>query len=73
MTLEQKKAFAKNVRHLKVDTGVTFRAIADKAGVSETYINNILRCDKPPSADVLMACADLFGVTIDSLLRSAAK
>lgn len=69
MTDEQRKKFYRKVKHLMIDTGVTQQEIAEAAGTSEKFVSKVVTGCKNPTANILIAMSDKFGVTIDELIR----
>ena len=51
------------MERLMAETGLTYRALADKTALSAGYLNHIVHGNRPvPSNDVLARLADAFGV-----------
>ncbi len=51
------------IERLLAETGLTYRALADKTGLSAGYLNHIVHGNRPvPSNDVLARLAAAFGV-----------
>ncbi len=51
------------IERLMVETGTTYRGLADKAGLSAGYLNHIVHGNRPvPSNDVLARIATALGV-----------
>ena len=51
------------VERLMTETGLTYRALADKTGLSAGYLNHIVHGNRPvPSNEVLARLAAAFGV-----------
>ena len=51
------------IERLMGETGVTYRALAEKTGLSAGYLNHIVHGNRPvPSNDVLARLAEAFGV-----------
>jgi len=51
------------IERLMADTGLTYRALADKTGLSAGYLNHIVHGNRPvPSNDVLARIAKALGV-----------
>jgi len=45
------------------ETGTTYRALADKSGLSAGYLNHLVHGNRPvPSNDVIQSLADALGV-----------
>jgi transcriptional regulator with XRE-family HTH domain len=55
--------FGPTIENLMVETGTTYRGLADKAGLSAGYLNHIVHGNRPvPSNDVIERIADSLGV-----------
>jgi len=51
------------IERLMADTGLTYRALADKTGLSAGYLNHIVHGNRPvPSNEVLARIAKALGV-----------
>jgi transcriptional regulator with XRE-family HTH domain len=51
------------IERLMADTGITYRALADKTGLSAGYLNHIVHGNRPvPSNDVLARIGKALGV-----------
>lgn len=55
------------LNELVIKSGKTYEQIADDAGIGRSTFAKAMRGQYPPSADILVALADYFGVTIDFL------
>ena len=54
------------IEHLMVETGTTYRGLADKADLSAGYLNHIVHGNRPvPSNEVLAKIAKALGVQPD--------
>jgi transcriptional regulator with XRE-family HTH domain len=54
------------IERLMAETGVTYRALAEKTGLSAGYLNHIVHGNRPvPSNDVLARIAKALGVQPD--------
>jgi transcriptional regulator with XRE-family HTH domain len=54
------------IERLMTETGVTYRGLADKTGLSAGYLNHIVHGNRPvPSNDVLAKIAKALGVKAD--------
>jgi transcriptional regulator with XRE-family HTH domain len=50
--------FGKTVQSLMAETGTTYRALADKTGLSAGYLNHLVHGNRPvPSNDVIKSLA----------------
>ena len=57
------EAFGPTVQRLMAETGVTYRALADKSGLSAGYLNHLVHGNRPvPSNDVVQKLAESLGV-----------
>ena len=57
------EALGPTIERLMTETGLTYRALADKTGLSAGYLNHIVHGNRPvPSNDVLARLAGAFGV-----------
>ena len=55
--------FGPTVEKLMDETGVTYRALADKTKLSAGYLNHLVHCNRPvPSDDVMRTLAKALGV-----------
>jgi transcriptional regulator with XRE-family HTH domain len=55
--------FGPTIERLMVETGTTYRGLADKASLSAGYLNHIVHGNRPvPSNDVLARIADALEV-----------
>ena len=55
--------FGPTVERLMGETGVTYRALADKTGLSAGYLNHLVHGNRPvPSNDVVATLAGALGV-----------
>jgi transcriptional regulator with XRE-family HTH domain len=55
--------FGPTVERLMVQTGTTYRSLADRASLSAGYLNHIVHGNRPvPSNDVIERIAAAFGV-----------
>jgi transcriptional regulator with XRE-family HTH domain len=54
------------IERLMTETGTTYRALAEKTGLSAGYLNHIVHGNRPvPSTDVLRRVAKALGVKVD--------
>ena len=62
--------FGEKLRTLRQQKGLTLRQLATMLGhSSHSYVTNLERGERKPSAEMAVKIADLFGVTTDQLLR----
>ena len=57
------EAFGPTVQRLMAETGVTYRALAEKSNLSAGYLNHLVHGNRPvPGNDVIEKLAEAFGV-----------
>jgi len=57
------EAFGPTIQRLMAETNVTYRALADKTGLSAGYLNHLVHGNRPvPSDDVIAELAKALGV-----------
>jgi transcriptional regulator with XRE-family HTH domain len=61
--------FGRVVRDLRESKGLTQEELADRAGISATYVGFIERGDSVPTLTVILEIADGLGVRAAELLR----
>ena len=62
--------FGATVRRLMAETGITYRALAEKTGLSAGYINHVVHGNRPvPSNDHMRALAKALGVEPEHFLE----
>ena len=55
--------FGPTIEHLMDESGTTYRALADKSGLSAGYLNHLVHGNRPvPSNDVIQTLTDSLGV-----------
>jgi transcriptional regulator with XRE-family HTH domain len=55
--------FGATVERLMTETGITYRALADKTGLSAGYLNHLVHGNRPvPSNDVVRTLASALGI-----------
>ena len=55
--------FGPTIEQLMDETGTTYRALADRSGLSAGYLNHLVHGNRPvPSNDVIQSLADALGV-----------
>ncbi len=58
--------FGATLQRLMADAGVTYRALAERTGLSAGYLNHLVHGNRPvPSNEVLEALASALGVEAD--------
>lgn len=66
---ELKVIIAENIQSLRRDAGMTQAALAEKLNYTDKAVSKWERGESVPDVAVLRDIADLFGVTVDYLLR----
>lgn len=66
---ELNKVFAENLTRLRKDAALTQLKLAEKLNYSDKAVSKWERGEAVPDAETLINLADLFGVSVDSLLR----
>ena len=62
--------FGPTIERLMVETGTTYRGLADRADLSAGYLNHIVHGNRPvPSNDVIATLAKALGVEPDHFLE----
>jgi transcriptional regulator with XRE-family HTH domain len=57
------EAFGSTIQRLMSETGVTYRSLAEKTGLSAGYLNHLVHGNRPvPSDDVIGELAQALGV-----------
>ena len=57
------ESFGATIENLMDESGTTYRALADKSGLSAGYLNHLVHGNRPvPSNDVIQTLADSLGV-----------
>jgi transcriptional regulator with XRE-family HTH domain len=60
------EAFGPTIQRLMAETGVTYRALAEKTGLSAGYLNHLVHGNRPvPSDDVIAELAGALGVELE--------
>lgn len=55
--------FGETIERLMSETGLTYRSLAEKTGLSAGYLNHLVHGNRPvPSNDVIASLADALGV-----------
>ena len=63
--------FGQYMSGLRKEQKLSLRAVSSKANVSITYICQIEKGERKPSAEILKKLAPVYGVTIQDLLKAA--
>jgi transcriptional regulator with XRE-family HTH domain len=61
--------FGEKLRTLRERQSMTQWNLADRLGISQSYVYKLETGQKKPNIDMLMKIADLFGVSLDQLAR----
>jgi transcriptional regulator with XRE-family HTH domain len=62
--------FGPTMRRLMVETGSTFRSLAEKTGLSAGYLNHVVHGNRPvPSNEHMRSLAKAFGVEPEHFLE----
>ncbi len=57
------EGFGETIERLMLETGITYRGLADKTGLSAGYLNHLVHGNRPvPSNDVIESLARALGV-----------
>ena len=67
-----KSALARNLTELRLLSGMTQAELGEKLNYSDKTVSKWERGESTPDLSVLVAIADLFGVTLDALVRENA-
>jgi len=65
------EALGRTIKVLRTDLGLRRRELAERAGISYSYITEIENGNKPPSASVLDPIATALGVRMSELMHMA--
>jgi len=60
--------FGQNIRHLRLECGLTIRDMAEEIGVGVAALTRWELGEREPSLSTAVALAAAFGVTVDALL-----
>jgi len=63
------KKFGDKLKKLRSQRDLTLRELADLLGVGYGHVGRMEHGEKKPSIEVLIKIADVFGVTVDWLVR----
>ncbi len=61
--------FGEKLRFLRECRGMTQRSLAKQLGITSAFISDIEHKRKRPNLTFVMNIADMFGVSVDSLVR----
>ena len=67
--MDVRKRVGKNVKNLRVDSGLSQEELADKAGIHQTYLSGVEGGKRNPSIMVLQRIADGLGVDVVRLFE----
>ena len=62
-----REILAKNLRRLRREKGISQEALADRAGISQTYLSEVESAKRNIAVDNIEALANAFHVTISAL------
>ena len=65
--------FGEKIRAVRERKGMTMRAVATRAGLSESLISQIERNKVSPSLDTLLQLTDILGIDVEYLFRNLKK
>lgn len=68
-----KKLFASNLRRLRVATGFSQEALAERAGLHRTYVSSIERAERNVSLENILRLAEALAVDPRELLAPEKK
>lgn len=60
------------IKHLRLQRGIPYQALAEQTGLSVSYLNDIEKGKKYPKPDKISALASAFGVEYDDLVSTKA-
>lgn len=72
-TLSPKKLFASNLKRLRLATGLSQEALAERAELHRTYVSSIERGERNISLENIFRVADALGVDPRELLAPERK
>jgi transcriptional regulator with XRE-family HTH domain len=67
--MDIREVFARNLRNLRRERGMSQEALADEAGVDRTYISALERCSYSASITMVEKLAHVLGVEASVLLE----
>ena len=65
--------FAKNITRLRTENNMTQLELAEKLNYSDKAVSRWERAEAIPDAKVLVTISEMFGVTLDDLLKNDVK
>lgn len=65
---EEVERFARRLKELRVERGMTQAELADKAGVTTTYVSKLENAGAAPGIDLVQKLADALGAGITGLI-----
>ena len=71
--LDTNELFAKNIIYLRTKNNLTQLELAEKLNYSDKAVSRWERGEAIPDAKVLLAMSDIFGVSIDNMLKKEIK
>ncbi len=72
-TLSPKKLFASNLRRIRIATGLSQEALAERAELHRTYVSSIERGERNISLENIFRLAEALGVDSRELLAPEKK
>jgi transcriptional regulator with XRE-family HTH domain len=63
--------FRENVRLLITSEGITQSQLAEKIGISESYMSRIMTGERPPSLDVVFSISKRYKRKMDDLINKS--
>jgi transcriptional regulator with XRE-family HTH domain len=67
--MDIREVFARNLRRLRLEKGLSQETLAHDAGVDRTYISSLERCVYAASIDTVDKLASVLGVEASTLLQ----
>ncbi|WP_083245991.1 helix-turn-helix domain-containing protein [Pseudomonas sp. TCU-HL1] len=64
-----RRSFGNRIRELRLATGMTQEAFADKCGFARTYMSRVETGGANPSLDAIKVLADALGVDLSTLFQ----
>ena len=56
--------YTEKIRRLRMDQGLSLQALADKSGITKSYLSQVERGHRKPSFDIMEIIATALGATI---------
>lgn len=64
-----RRSFGNRIRELRLATGMTQEAFADKCGFARTYMSRVETGGANPSLDAIKVLADALGIDLSTLFQ----